>query len=129
MLVSSPRQTILVVEDDADLRRMFRTALSFAGFDVREAGDGYSALSLIEQDPPEGIVLDLGLPTVSGHAVLQELAATAHIRKIPVVVVTGMPGEHAYAHVACVLRKPVTPDRLVNTLRACLVAGSPDLLS
>ena len=91
-------QTILIVEDDAALRRLFRTALSVSGFDVREVGDGYTALHVIEQDPPDGIVLDLGLPIVS---------------------------ERSYPHAACVLRKPITPQRLVNTVRACLIAQPP----
>jgi DNA-binding response OmpR family regulator len=116
---------VLIVEDDPDLRRMFRTALTLAGFDVLEAGDGYGALNTIDQHPPDVIVLDLGLPAVSGHVVLQELAAKAHTRQIPVVVVTAMPGEHRYESAKCVLRKPIAPDRLVDTVRGCLAAGSP----
>jgi len=122
------RQIILIVEDDDDLRRMFRTALTLADFDVREAADGYLALGSIERDPPSLIVLDLGLPTLSGYVVLQEIAAQAHTRRIPVVVVTG---EEAPVHtegMACLLRKPVSPDRLVNTVRGCLASGSPPIL-
>ena len=48
----SERQTILVVEDDEDLRRLFRTALILAGYDVAEAGDGLEALLRIDQAPP-----------------------------------------------------------------------------
>ena len=103
---------------------MFRTVLSFAGFAVREAGDGYTALNLVEQERPNAIVLDLGLPNVSGEVVLQELAATPVTRSIPVVIVTGLPGAHEYEQAACVLRKPITPDRLVHTVRACLLAAS-----
>ena len=118
---------ILIVEDDADLRRMFRTALVFEGFDVEEAGDGYRALHFIDQHTPDAIVLDLGLPTVSGHFVLQDLAARAHTRRIPVVIVTGLPGDHNGLGVACVLTKPVTPERLVGTVRSCLAAGTASM--
>ncbi|MGH9410266.1 MAG: response regulator [Vicinamibacterales bacterium] len=104
---------------------MFRTALTFGGFDVREAADGHTALAEIEQHCPDAIVLDLGLPTLSGHIVLEELAAHAHTRNTPVVVVTGHESPIQTEAMACVLRKPVTPDRLVRQVRRCIVAGSP----
>jgi DNA-binding response OmpR family regulator len=56
-------RTILIVEDNDDLRRMFRTALHFDGFQVLEAGDGLTALHILDTVPPPDLVLlDLGLP-------------------------------------------------------------------
>lgn len=121
--MTTPRQTILIVEDDVDVRRLYRTALLFHDFDVREAGDGYAALADIEQHTPAAIVLDLGLPSVDGYTVLQGLAAAAHMRNIPVVVVTGHDAPVQTDRMTCLLRKPVAPDRLVNTVRACIAAG------
>ena len=116
---------ILIVEDDADLRRMFKSALNFGGYDVLEAGDGLHALRQMETNEFDGIVLDLGLPVVSGHVVLQEVAALAHTQNVPVVVVvTGLPGPHELPSASCVLTKPVTPERLVGTVRRCLAAGA-----
>jgi two-component system alkaline phosphatase synthesis response regulator PhoP len=111
---------ILVVEDEERLRRFYRTALQFAGFQVEEAGDGLHALRLIDERPPDLVVLDLMLPTVSGQVVQQELGR-AHTRHIPIVIVTGTtePVEGS-----CVLRKPVTPEQLVDTVRSCLGSGS-----
>jgi DNA-binding response OmpR family regulator len=128
-LMMPGRRRILIVEDDADLRRMFRRALTFAGFDVQEVGDGLAALRAIEADTPHAIVLDLGLPLVSGHMVLQDVAGQAHTRQIPVVVVTGQPGDHEGLEVACLLRKPVTPDQLVSVVRKCLISGAPGMAS
>jgi two-component system KDP operon response regulator KdpE len=115
---------ILVVDDDAALRRLFRTALAVSGFDVLEAGDGLTALQLLEIERPDLVVLDLGLPLVSGQAVRQELAAHAHLCDIPVVVVTGTPGPHHDVQPACLLHKPVDAEQLVRTIRSCLAAGS-----
>lgn len=111
-------KVILIVEDDDDLRRMFRQALVFAGFHVSEAGDGPAALRQIDAQRPDLIVLDLMLPTMSGA----EVAAQAHSQNIPIVVVTGSASE--VDAVACVLRKPVTPERLVRTVRLCLGSGA-----
>lgn len=118
------QRTILIVDDDADLRRMFRTALTFAGFRVLEAGDGLHALQVLDRDPPDLVVLDLGLPLLSGQVVQKEIAAQAHLRHIRVVVVTGMSGPHADLEVACLLRKPVSPEDLVGTVRTCLASGA-----
>ena len=124
-----PRRTLLVVEDDADLRGMFRTALSLAGFDVREACDGLSALRRLDSFVPDLIVLDLMMPGIGGLAVLQELAAQAHTRSIPIVVVTASPQNLDYLDVSCILRKPVLPDELVRVARQCLASAAPPLSS
>ena len=115
--------TVLIVEDDADLRRMFRTALALAGYDSLEAGNGLDALHLIDSNPIAAVILDLGLPIISGFTVRQEIAAHAHTREVPVIVVTGEPGAHDNLEAACVLRKPVSPDRLVYVVKNCIAAG------
>ena len=118
------RKRILIVEDDAELRRMFRTVLSMAGYDVEEAGDGIEALQLVENRLPDLIVLDLVLRALDGVSVRQELAARAVTRQIPVVIVTGSTIDTGSLDVACVLRKPIMPDDLVTTVRQCLASGA-----
>jgi DNA-binding response OmpR family regulator len=102
---------------------MFGIALSLDGYAVEQASDGHAALILLDQITPAALVLDLGLPRVSGFDVLADVVGHAHTRSIPIIVVTArdvQPSQVAGA--ACVLRKPVTPDRLVNTVRACVLA-------
>ena len=118
------QQTILIVEDNADLRFMFRTALALAGYNVREAGDGYEALRIVDQTLPDLVVLDLLLPNISGTTVQQEIAAQALTRDIPIVVVTGSALEVDETRVACVLRKPILPDELVAAVRRWIRHGS-----
>ena len=118
----SERQTILVVEDDEDLRRLFRTSLALAGYDVIEAGDGLEALQRIEELLPDLVVLDLMLPGFSGVIVRQELASQPMTRHIPVVVITGSPLLPEGLDVDCVLRKPATPDPLIASVRRCLAS-------
>lgn len=108
---------ILVVEDDADLRRMYRTALTLAGFDVQEAVDGIDALRRLDHDPPDLIVLEIVLPDISGVALAEEVAAHVHTRGIPIVVVTSSRMDLRGLPVATVLRKPVTPEQLVLAVR------------
>ena len=120
--MSRQLRVILVVEDDVPLRQLYRTALRMAGFYVTEAGDGWEALRALDADPPDLVVLDLGLPRVSGYAVRAELAAQTHTRHIPIVVVTGTEPQGGL-DVPCLLRKPVEPDDLVAAVNKCLAAG------
>jgi DNA-binding response OmpR family regulator len=116
---------VLIVEDDADLRRMFRTSLALAGFDVDEASDGVDALRIVEDRLPDLIVLDLVLRALDGISVQQELAARAVTRQIPIVIVTGSTIATHGLPVACVLKKPVMPDELVRTVQQCMAHGAP----
>jgi DNA-binding response OmpR family regulator len=118
------QRVVLLVEDDVDLRRLYRAALSLDGFVVDEAGDGLHALRWIEQRRPDLIVLDLGLPTVDGLAVQQEIAGSALTRDIPILVVTGSTADLGSLAVFCILRKPVTPDELVAEVHRCLHSGA-----
>ena len=78
-----------LLKDDEHLRRMYRFALTFAGFQVREARNGLDALQALDRETPALVVLDLGLPDVSGFIVRQKIAAQAELRDIPILVVTG----------------------------------------
>jgi two-component system response regulator RpaA len=100
-------------------------ALAVAGYDVEEAGDGVEALQLVENRPPDLVVLDLMLRALDGISVQQELAARAITAHIPIVIVTGSSLDLTSSNVACVLRKPIMPDELVKTVAACLSAGAP----
>ena len=119
----------LIVEDDDDLRRMYRAALSLAGFEVLEANDGLSALHILEQYTPDIVVLDLMLPTVDGLTVQQEIAAQAGTRDIPTLIVTGSTLPLDDVKVPCILRKPVSPDDVVAAVRRCLAAGASGVRS
>jgi len=103
---------------------MFRQAIHFAGFIVREAGDGPAALHMIDDDPPDLVVLDLLLPTLDGLSVLSEMAAHGHTRHIPVVIVTGSTLNVDPRDVSCVLRKPVSPGRLIAAIQDGLHSGA-----
>jgi CheY-like chemotaxis protein len=101
---------------------MFDYALRIGGFDVSSAGDGLSALRIIEERlAPDVIVLDLDLPQVSGVDVQQELAAHEETRRTPVIVVTGT-SWHVPTGVFRTLRKPITSDALVRIVWRALTA-------
>jgi CheY-like chemotaxis protein len=114
---------VLIVEDDVDLRRLFKTALGFSGYSVLEAGDGLEALRLLDADRVDLVVLDLGLPVISGHTVLEEVATRADRHEVPVIVVTGTAGPHRLPHARAILSKPITPERLLGAVHRSIGLG------
>jgi two-component system OmpR family response regulator len=70
---------ILVVDDDAHIREVLNFALSKAGMDVREAGDGEAALAAVERDRPDLIVLDINMPRMDGLEVCRRLRASGDL--------------------------------------------------
>lgn len=107
---------------------MYRTALTLAGLEVHDAGDGLDALRQIDQVTPDIIVLDLVLPDISGMDLRQEIAAHGHTRDIPIIIVTDTldPG---LLDAPCVLRRPVSQEQLVSTVLGCLSSGAPGAAS
>lgn len=80
----------LVVDDDPDVRASLRDVLSDNGYLVTEAATGHEAMMSFTRDPPDVVLLDLGLPDVSGLDLLSELTETS---SIPVIVLSGRTGE------------------------------------
>lgn len=116
------RRIVLVVEDDADLRSLYRTALRAAGYAVFAVDDGIDALQYVEHTHPAAVILDLGLPRLDGRDVQRELAAHQDTRDIPIIVVTGQTADLNESDFACVLRKPIQPQELVAAVQRCLAS-------
>ena len=83
--MTTARQPILVVDDDAKIVRLVRTYLERAGYRVVEAADGEAALAAIRREQPALIVLDIMLPEVDGLSVLRALRRTS---RTPVIILS-----------------------------------------
>lgn len=76
---------ILVIDDETQIRRMLRIALSSEGYHVYEAQNGSEGLVAAVKQQPNLIILDLGLPDMEGHEVLQDLRTWSNV---PVIVLS-----------------------------------------
>ncbi len=76
---------VLVIEDDPDLGRILKASLERAGFPTRWERSGVAGLTALREDPPDLLVLDLGLPDFEGDEVLARVRATADL---PVLILT-----------------------------------------
>jgi signal transduction histidine kinase/DNA-binding response OmpR family regulator len=116
---------VLLIDDDAAWRYTMRKMLSTSRHSVIEAADGGSGLTSAASAQPSVIVLDLGLPDISGEEVLQRLYDDPATRDIPVVIATSRDlsaGEHATlaARAKAVLNKRDWESELVPRLNAIL---------
>ena len=114
------RPTILVVEDDPDLRLVHSEILSHEGYTVLAASDGVEALELVEtEDPPAVILLDLRMPRMNGWDLAERLRRRPGWRDIPIVVVAAhyrIADEAAAIGARAWLHKPVSIDLLLRVV-------------
>ncbi len=82
--------TILVIDDEPQIRRMLRIALKSDGYEVIDAETGENGLALIARRQPDLVVLDLGLPDMDGHQLLDQLRGWSNV---PVIVLSVRSGE------------------------------------
>lgn len=113
---------ILVIEDSPVLRRFIEISLRGQNVIVDGAGKGRTGIDAAMTDPPDLIMLDLGLPDIDGWTVLDELRSNEATSRVPVLVSTGWEGSEisirAHSRGAEVLPKPYA----ASDLRAAIVA-------
>ncbi|HET6214095.1 MAG TPA: response regulator transcription factor [Micromonosporaceae bacterium] len=113
---------LLLIEDDADIRRALIRALSELGHTVLSRATGMEALHQIIENPPDLVILDLGLPDVDGREVLRMLRS---VSQIPVIVATARGEEAAIVQALDhgaddYISKPFGPAQLDARIRAVL---------
>lgn len=84
------KKRILVVDDEADVLTFLTTLFEDNGYETIRASDGVEALQRARAERPDMITLDMTMPEQSGVRVIRELKADAELRRIPVIVVTGI---------------------------------------
>lgn len=85
MNAPAPQFEVLVIDDEEQIRRLLRGTLTTAGYRVRESNDGRSGLGEVAYQCPDAIVLDLGLPDLSGLEVLRRLREW---NRVPVLILS-----------------------------------------
>jgi CheY-like chemotaxis protein len=109
-------RSILLVDDNEDLRELYGAMLRREGFLVREAENGKKALAVLEcMDPaPCLLLLDLMMPVMSGPELVKVLRDSGRLAKLPVIVLSagGLPADVPEAH--SFIRKPVEAHALVT---------------
>lgn len=119
--MAEPR-VVLLIDGDDNLRRRLALALTLHGFASRDARSGIEALSMIERESFDAVVLDVLLPDIDGASIRQEIAAHPRSARLPVVILTAFHGPLDHLSPAFVLRKPTTPGQVVAVVKRCFDA-------
>jgi CheY-like chemotaxis protein len=114
---------VLIVDDDTELRKIYRQTLERNGYHVREAEDGARAIEMLSEEVPDLIILDMMMPRMSGSTVLKLLNENPSYGNVRLVVITAYPHFRDTAlnfNVDQFLAKPVRPSDVVNAVRTAL---------
>ena len=117
--------TILLVEDDPDIRYLVSYKLTKSGFEVIEAADGPEGLRQAELHPPDLVILDVRMPRMSGLEVCRQLRGRARTATVPIIMLTARTRaediEQAYAAGASeYVAKPFSPRELQQRVESAL---------
>ena len=123
----TPMASLVVIEDDDRIRRSLCGSLLERGHEVRDAGTGLTGLSLVVDNRPDVVVLDLGLPDIDGAELLKMIRA---VSKVPVIIATARDDEQEIVRLLNTgaddyVVKPFSVDHLEARLRAVLRRLAP----
>jgi two-component system phosphate regulon response regulator PhoB len=117
--------TILLAEDDPDIRHLVSFKLGRGGFEVVSVEDGFAALREAHRRPPDLAILDVRMPKMSGIEVCRELRGGPHTAQVPIIMLTARARpqdlEQAYAAGATdYVVKPFSPRELLERVESVL---------
>ncbi len=114
---------ILLIEDDTDVREALKLRIEADGFEVAQAGDGEEGLVRYEQEKPDLIILDTGMPKMDGFTFVKVFKSKYSLEATPILVLTGRTGmkePFELEGVRAFLTKPCTGEELVGRIKAIL---------
>lgn len=126
--VAKDRHRVLLVDDEPELRQMVRRYLEAEAFEVHEARDASTALTLLRDSRPDLVLLDVAMPGVDGFEVLQKIRRRSNV---PVIMLTARTEEFDRVLGLTIgaddyVTKPFSPRELVARIRAVLRRGRAD---
>lgn len=121
---------ILLVDNNPDTLKILTVILQGEGYAIDTATDGEAALSRVNQQPPQIILLDLMLPKLNGVGVCQRLKKNKETRNIPVIIMTAKSNDEAkkgavMAGADSYLLKPFDPAELMKQVKKFFPANPP----
>jgi len=125
-------KTILIVEDDPLMSRMYQKIFTFEKYNVAMAGDGVEGLEKARQIKPIIILLDIMMPKMNGLQVLDKLKADPEMKSIPVIMLTNLAGEKDAENalmkgaVKYIVKSEYEPKKIVEMVQEIIAAHSRD---
>jgi CheY-like chemotaxis protein len=108
---------IMVIDDDPIIVKYLVTLFSDNGYETCSASDGIQALESVKTECPDLITLDLEMPQEWGPRFYRKLSKNERLKKIPVIVISGLAGDHAVKDAVAFIKKPFDPDKLLGIVK------------
>lgn len=113
--------TVLVIDDNREMRQATHAVLEFGGYSVMEAGDGNEGLELARSYIPDIILSDIVMPTMDGYGLIEALQNDPNTAMIPVIFLTALAEDHAMRQGMTLgaddyLIKPTQPQQLLKAI-------------
>ncbi|MGM3309130.1 ATP-binding response regulator, partial [Anabaena sp. WFMT] len=120
------RKTILVVDDDLNIRELLRQQLENEGYNVREAKDGVDAIHQIKTSRPDLILLDVMMPQINGFDVAAVLKNDPQTADIPIIMLSIIEDKERGYHIGIdrYLTKPINTEKLLGEIGSLLSQGT-----
>lgn len=123
--MSAAPKTVLLVDDDPEIRKLLASSFSRLGFEVSQAADGRTAIKRLEEVRPTLLCIDLMLPESSGYDICEHVLKTPSLQGLPIVMISAraMPEDRAQAEelgVRVYLTKPFTQAQLKGAVEQAL---------
>ena len=122
----SERETVLVVDDDAEILAASTIRLKAAGYNTLIAADGQAGVALAEACQPDGILMDVNMPVKDGITALKELKSIDCTKDIPVVIMSAKESNRQAANDAgahAFVKKPYQGAKMVQAMTDALEAA------
>ncbi|NEU82742.1 PAS domain S-box protein [Nostoc sp. UIC 10630] len=125
-VVNKNRKTILVVDDDANIRELLRQQLENEGYNVQEGKDGVDAIHQIKIARPDLILLDVMMPQINGFDVAAVLKNDPQTADIPIIILSIIENKERGYHIGIdrYLTKPINTEKLLNEIGSLLYQGT-----
>ncbi|MDZ8095619.1 MAG: PAS domain S-box protein [Nostoc sp. DedQUE05] len=125
-VLNQNRKTILVVDDDANIRELLRQQLENEGYNVREGKDGMDAIHQIKISRPDLILLDVMMPQINGFDVAAVLKNDPQTADIPIIILSIIENKERGYHIGIdrYLTKPIDTEKLLSEIGSLLYQGT-----
>ena len=108
---------ILIIDDDPIVVKYLEAVFSDNGYETCSASSTMEGLDVVKQEKPDLITLDLQMPGEWGPRFYRKLRQDKGLRDIPVIVVSGIDGDHAIKDAIAFVKKPFDPEKLVGIVK------------
>jgi CheY-like chemotaxis protein len=112
---------VLVVDDEADVRKFLTAVLHKHGYETLTAENGTQALKIAKEEEPDLVILDLAMPHETGTGFYRKFSRSKEYEDTPIIVVSGLAGRDlAVKKPVAVFDKPIDPDEFIEAVKKAL---------